>query len=157
MCSHSFVKSCGSICQNSEVYQLKEDIPLSENAPGGMTEFCRSLTLSFFFKIFLSVTHEMKIKGLLEDGLHADHLSAVQPYSRPVTVGTQSYELVRQGTSVGQPMVHMSAMLQVVLIYWHCTLILLIYVILFSSHCHYKQPFLVKSLPPRSTSTVQIL
>jgi len=136
---------------------LKEDISLSENAPGGMIEFRRSLTLSFFFKFFLSVTHEMKIKGLLEDGLHADHLSAVQPYSRPVTVGTQSYELVRQGTSVGQPMVHMSAMLQVVLIYWHCTLILLIYVILFSSHCHYKQPFLVKSLPPRSTSTVQIL
>lgn len=92
---------------------LKEDISLSENAPGGMIEFRRSLTLSFFFKFFLSVTHEMKIKGLLADGLHADHLSAVQPYSRPVTVGTQSYELVRQGASVGQPMVHMSAMLQV--------------------------------------------
>ncbi|ONL99116.1 Xanthine dehydrogenase 1 [Zea mays] len=92
---------------------LKEDISISENAPGGMIEFRRSLTLSFFFKFFLSVTHEMKIKGLLADGLHADHLSAVQPYSRPVTVGTQSYELVRQGASVGQPMVHMSAMLQV--------------------------------------------
>ncbi|WVZ57391.1 hypothetical protein U9M48_007782 [Paspalum notatum var. saurae] len=92
---------------------LKEDIPLSENAPGGMIEFRRSLTLSFFFKFFLSVTHEMNTKGLLEDGLDADHLSAVQPYSRPVSVGTQSYELVRQGTSVGQPMVHMSAMLQV--------------------------------------------
>ncbi|CAL4940191.1 unnamed protein product [Urochloa decumbens] len=92
---------------------LKEDIPLSENAPGGMVEFRRSLTLSFFFKFFLSVTHDMNMKGLLEDGLLAGHVSAIQPYSRPVTVGTQGYEIVRQGTSVGQPMVHMSAMLQV--------------------------------------------
>jgi xanthine dehydrogenase/oxidase len=68
---------------------LKEDIPLSENAPGGMVEFRRSLTLSFFFKFFLSVTHDMNMKGLLEDGLHADHVSAIQPYSRPVAVGTQ--------------------------------------------------------------------
>ncbi|KAG2539896.1 hypothetical protein PVAP13_9NG506500 [Panicum virgatum] len=92
---------------------LKEDIPLSENAPGGMVEFRRSLTLSFFFKFFLSVTHDMNMKGLLEDGLHADHASAIQPYSRPVAVGTQGYEIVKQGTSVGQPMVHMSATLQV--------------------------------------------
>ncbi|CAL4915113.1 unnamed protein product [Urochloa decumbens] len=92
---------------------LKEDIHLSENAPGGMVEFRRSLTLSFFFKFFLSVTHDMNMKGLLEDGLLADHVSAIQSYSRPVTVGTQGYEIVRQGTSVGQPMIHMSATLQV--------------------------------------------
>ncbi|CAN6312206.1 unnamed protein product [Urochloa humidicola] len=92
---------------------LKEDIHLSEDAPGGMVEFRRSLTLSFFFKFFLSVTHDMNMKGLLEDGLLADHVSAIQSYSRPVTSGTQGYEIVRQGTSVGQPMVHMSAMLQV--------------------------------------------
>lgn len=100
---------------------LKEDITLSENAPGGMIEFRRSLTLSFFFKFFLFVTHEMNIKGLLKDGLHETHLSAVQSQCRPATVGTQGYELVRQGTSVGQPMVHMSAKLQVLLTYNHCT------------------------------------
>lgn len=92
---------------------LKEDIPLAENAPGGMVEFRSSLTLSFFFKFFLSVTHEMNLKGLLKEQLHAANLSAIQSYTRPVTVGTQGYELVRQGTAVGQPMVHMSAMLQV--------------------------------------------
>jgi xanthine dehydrogenase/oxidase len=103
---------------------LKEDIPLSENAPGGMIEFRRSLTLSFFFKFFLSVTHEMNRKGLLNGGLHGTHLSAVQSHSRPATVAIQGYELVRQGTSVGQPMVHMSAILQVLLLllmYRHCT------------------------------------
>ncbi|TVU00883.1 hypothetical protein EJB05_53661 [Eragrostis curvula] len=106
-------KKWGSGLLNDAFDLLKEDIPLSENAPGGMIEFRRSLTLSFFFKFFLSVTHEMNIKGLLKDGLHGTHLSAVQSYSRPVTVATQGYEMVRQGTSVGQPMVHMSAMLQV--------------------------------------------
>ncbi|PNT74501.1 hypothetical protein BRADI_1g15800v3 [Brachypodium distachyon] len=92
---------------------LKEDIPLAENAPGGMVEFRSSLTLSFFFKFFLYVTHEMNIKGLLKDEMHAANLSAIQSYTRPVTVGTQDYESVRQGTAVGQPMIHMSAMLQV--------------------------------------------
>ncbi|KAM0887057.1 hypothetical protein ACQ4PT_029289 [Festuca glaucescens] len=95
---------------------LKEDIPLAENAPGGMVEFRSSLTLSFFFKIFLYVTHEMNIKGLSKEGLDAANMSAIQSYTRPVTVGTQGYELVGQGTAVGQPMVHTSAMLQVLLI-----------------------------------------
>ncbi|KAL5219138.1 hypothetical protein ABZP36_019822 [Zizania latifolia] len=92
---------------------LKEDIPLAENAPGGMVEFRSSLTLSFFFKFFLYVTHEMNVKGYLKEGLHAANVSAIQPYTRPVSVGTQCYELVRQGTSVGQPVVHSSALLQV--------------------------------------------
>ncbi|XP_020156704.1 xanthine dehydrogenase [Aegilops tauschii subsp. strangulata] len=92
---------------------LKEDIPLAENAPGGMVEFRSSLTLSFFFKFFLYVTHEMNIKGLRKVGLDAANMSAIQSYTRPVSIGTQGYESVGQGTAVGQPMVHMSAMLQV--------------------------------------------
>ncbi|VAH17405.1 unnamed protein product [Triticum turgidum subsp. durum] len=92
---------------------LKEDIPLAENAPGGMVEFRSSLTLSFFFKFFLYVTHEMNIKGLSKVGLDAANMSAIQSYTRPVSIGAQGYESVGQGTAVGQPMVHMSAILQV--------------------------------------------
>ncbi|VAH05345.1 unnamed protein product [Triticum turgidum subsp. durum] len=92
---------------------LKEDIPLAENAPGGMVEFRSSLTLSFFFKFFLYVTHEMNNKGLWKVGLDAANMSAIQSYTRPVSIGTQGYESVGQGTAVGQPMVHMSAILQV--------------------------------------------
>ncbi|KAG8062933.1 hypothetical protein GUJ93_ZPchr0003g17317 [Zizania palustris] len=92
---------------------LKEDIPLPENAPGGMVEFRSSLTLSFFFKFFLYVTHEMNVKGYWKEGLHSTNVSAIQPYTRPVSVGTQCYELVKQGTAMGQPVVHSSAMLQV--------------------------------------------
>uniref|UniRef100_A0A0D9VSA3 FAD-binding PCMH-type domain-containing protein n=1 Tax=Leersia perrieri TaxID=77586 RepID=A0A0D9VSA3_9ORYZ len=92
---------------------LKEDILLAENAPGGMVEFRNSLTLSFFFNFFLHVNHEMNIKGFWKDGLPAASLSAIESYTRPVGVGIQCYELVRQGTAVGQPVVHMSSMLQV--------------------------------------------
>jgi xanthine dehydrogenase/oxidase len=81
-----------------------------------MVEFRSSLIFSFFFKFFLYVTHEMNIKGLSKEGLDAANMSAIQSYSRPVTIGTQGYELVGQGTAVGQPMVHASAMLQVFLI-----------------------------------------
>ncbi|VAI54626.1 unnamed protein product [Triticum turgidum subsp. durum] len=92
---------------------LKEDTPLAENAPGGMVEFRSSLTLSFFFKIFLYVTHEMNTKGLSKEGLYVASMSAIQSYTRPFTIGTQGYELVQQGTVVGQPMVPLSATLQV--------------------------------------------
>ncbi|KAI5017616.1 hypothetical protein ZWY2020_042504 [Hordeum vulgare] len=90
----------------------QRDIPLAENAPGGMVEFRSSLTLSFFFKFFLHVMHEMNIKGLWKVGLDAANMSAIQSYTRPVSIGTQGYESVGQGTAVGQSMVHMSAMLQ---------------------------------------------
>jgi xanthine dehydrogenase/oxidase len=95
---------------------LKEDIPVAENAPGGMVEFRSSLILSFFFKFFLYVTHEMNGKGLSKEGLDAANMSAIQSNTRPVTIGTQGYEIVGQGTAVGQPVVHTSAMLQVLLI-----------------------------------------
>nr|CAD1832527.1 unnamed protein product [Ananas comosus var. bracteatus] len=92
---------------------LKEDINIPEDAPGGMAEFRKSLTLSFFFKFFMWVTHEMNVKGHFKEGLHATQLSAVQPYSRPSSCGSQSYELARHGTAVGLPMVHLSSKLQV--------------------------------------------
>lgn len=39
---------------------LVEEIPLSEQAPGGMTLYRRSLTLSLFFKGFLSISQELE-------------------------------------------------------------------------------------------------
>lgn len=92
---------------------VMEDAPISQDAPGGMVEFRKSLTLSFFFKFFSWVTHQMHEKGLLSEGLDAVHLSAIQPYSRPSSTGTQSFELARHGTSVGLSEIHLSSKLQV--------------------------------------------
>jgi xanthine dehydrogenase/oxidase len=39
--------------------KLAEDLPLSAGAPGGMIEYRRSLTTSFFFKFFLQVLNAL--------------------------------------------------------------------------------------------------
>ncbi|XP_058072218.1 xanthine dehydrogenase 1-like isoform X2 [Magnolia sinica] len=92
---------------------LKDDIFLSDNAPGGMVEFRKSLTLSFFFKFFLWVSHQMEGKQSFTEGLPQSHLSAIQSYDRPSSSGIQDYEVMNHGTSVGFPMVHLSSKLQV--------------------------------------------
>ncbi|KAK8962999.1 Xanthine dehydrogenase [Platanthera guangdongensis] len=92
---------------------LKDDVPLSGDAPGGMVEFRKSLTLSFFFKFFLWVTQQMNENGFHKERLDPSHLSAIQPYSRPCSSGSQKYEITPQGTAVGLPFIHQSAKLQV--------------------------------------------
>lgn len=92
---------------------LQTDIILKEDAPGGMVEFRRSLTLSFFFKFFLWVSHQMDGNKSASESFLSTHLSAVQPFHRPSVIGSQDYEIIKHGTSVGSPEVHLSAKLQV--------------------------------------------
>ncbi|KAK1313897.1 Xanthine dehydrogenase 1 [Acorus calamus] len=92
---------------------LKEDISLSKDAPGGMVEYRKSLTLSFFFKFFLWVTHQMEQKGTLASILAASDLSAIENYCNPSFRGDQNYEIMKIGTAVGLPAVHLSSKLQV--------------------------------------------
>ncbi|MED6107959.1 xylitol dehydrogenase [Stylosanthes scabra] len=89
---------------------LQNDILLKEDTPGGMVEFQKSLTPSFFFKFFLWVSHQLDgIKELIL----ASYLSAVHPVHRPTITGSQDYEIMKHRTSVGSPEVHLSAKLQV--------------------------------------------
>ncbi|KAM7523403.1 hypothetical protein LguiA_013305 [Lonicera macranthoides] len=92
---------------------LEQDILIKEDAPGGMVEFRRSLTLSFFFKFFLWVSHQMDGQDFFGESVPSSHLSAVQPFHRPSVIGSQDFDITRQGTSVGSPEVHLSAKLQV--------------------------------------------
>lgn len=39
---------------------LIEDLPLSPSAPGGMMQYRRSLTLSFFFRAFLAISQQLE-------------------------------------------------------------------------------------------------
>ncbi|KAH1104771.1 hypothetical protein GYH30_038233 [Glycine max] len=89
---------------------LQKDILLKEDAPGGMVEFRKSLTLSFFFKFFLWVSHQM---DSVKESIPSSHLSAVHSVHRPPVTGSQDYEIRKRGTSVGSPEVHLSARLQV--------------------------------------------
>lgn len=103
---------------NNELLQgalkvLEKDILIKEDAPGGMVEFRRSLTLSFFFKFFLWVSHQMEGKSSFTESVSLSHLSAVQSFHRPSVIGSQNYDIIKQGTAVGSPEVHLSARLQV--------------------------------------------
>ncbi|XP_059665245.1 xanthine dehydrogenase 1-like isoform X2 [Cornus florida] len=103
---------------NQEVLQgalktLEEDILLKDNAPGGMVEFRKSLTLSFFFKFFLWVSHQMEGKKYFTESVPLSHLSAVQLFHRPSVIGSQDFEITKYGTAVGLPDIHLSARLQV--------------------------------------------
>ncbi|XP_047317867.1 xanthine dehydrogenase 1-like [Impatiens glandulifera] len=92
---------------------LGKDVLLKDDAPGGMIEFRKSLTLSFFFKFYLWVSHQMGEKSSFQKNIPESHLSAVQPFHRPPVVGSQDFEVIKHGTSVGSPEVHLSAKLQV--------------------------------------------
>ncbi|XP_068201119.1 xanthine dehydrogenase/oxidase-like [Palaemon carinicauda] len=96
---------------------LLEDLPLNASAPGGMVEYRRTLTLSFFFKFYLGVREWLtkrtpRLKTLLS------------PVDLSVDVGSDSHSGGYRGSSqrfsqgsgikedkypVGQPFVHASA------------------------------------------------
>ncbi|XP_054797182.1 xanthine dehydrogenase 1-like isoform X2 [Prosopis cineraria] len=92
---------------------LREDVFLKADAPGGMVEFRKSLTLSFFFKFFLWVSHQMEGEKHVKECVPVSHLSAVLSVHRPPVTGCQEYEIMKLGTAVGSPEVHLSARLQV--------------------------------------------
>ncbi|TMX00398.1 hypothetical protein EJD97_000888 [Solanum chilense] len=92
---------------------LEKEIVLKEDAPGGMVEFRKSLTFSFFFKFFLWVCHQMDGQPLFLEKVPASHISAVDSSLRPSVSSIQDFEIRRHGTSVGSPEVHISSRLQV--------------------------------------------
>ncbi|EOA15923.1 hypothetical protein CARUB_v10004017mg [Capsella rubella] len=92
---------------------IQKDVLIKEDAPGGMVEFRKSLTLSFFFKFFLWVSHHVHNVNSTIETFPPSHMSAVQPVSRLSRIGKQDYETVMQGTSVGSSEVHLSARMQV--------------------------------------------
>ncbi|GLT78778.1 hypothetical protein SLA2020_503040 [Shorea laevis] len=92
---------------------IQMDVLLKEDAPGGMVEFRKSLTLSFFFKFFLWVSLQIDGKKSIKESLPLSHLSAIKSFHRPSLEASQDYEIVKHGTSVGTPEVHLSAKLQV--------------------------------------------
>ncbi|KAK9157741.1 hypothetical protein Scep_004315 [Stephania cephalantha] len=92
---------------------LEEDIVLKENAPGGMVEFRRSLMLSFFFKFHQWICQQMNGKESFSEMLDGSDLSAIRSFKESFCIGTQNYEIINHGSSVGSPEVHLSSRLQV--------------------------------------------
>ncbi|CAG7824794.1 unnamed protein product [Allacma fusca] len=95
---------------------LIEDLPLSPGAPGGMIQFRRSLTLSFFFKFYLVVTSELSKKLPYIKPLDKSLQKVVQLYHRDSTKSCQLSQVVPDGQPdydlVGRPVAHLSALKQ---------------------------------------------
>nr|AOE43256.1 xanthine dehydrogenase [Rostrostelium ellipticum] len=93
---------------------LEQDLPLAQGAPGGMIEYRRSLTTSFFFKYFLRVTHALHtLSKHAPLALDARELTAIEKYSRPLSSGEQTYQTQPHQHPVTQAVKHQAADKQV--------------------------------------------
>ena len=87
---------------------LEEDLPLADDAVGGMIQFRRTLTTSFFYKFFLRVTKQItpeKISSKLE--------SAIPDFHKEVSRGQQNFNKNPKNAPAGEPVVHKAAHKQV--------------------------------------------
>ncbi|KAI5125185.1 xanthine dehydrogenase/oxidase isoform X1 [Manis pentadactyla] len=97
---------------------LAEELNLSPDAPGGMVEFRRTLTLSFFFKFYLTVLQKLNKADLKDEcgKLDPTYTSATLPFQKDPPANIQLFQEVPKGQSeedmVGRPLPHLSAAMQ---------------------------------------------
>ncbi|KAG9467884.1 hypothetical protein GDO78_014101 [Eleutherodactylus coqui] len=99
---------------------LAKEMSLSPSAPGGMVEFRRTLTLSFFFKFYLTVLKKLEtdLRGNnnFPNAVLPEYESATELFHKPPTSGVQLFQEVPAGQDpddfVGRPIMHLSAMKQ---------------------------------------------
>ncbi|KAH3859121.1 hypothetical protein DPMN_101836, partial [Dreissena polymorpha] len=97
---------------------LADELPLSPGAPGGMAEYRRSLTLSFFFKFYLTVLQQLQAKHVpLKSKVPSYFQSATPTFHRDPSKSSQVYQEVAPGQleqdPVGRPIGHLSGQKQV--------------------------------------------
>nr|KAG5686897.1 hypothetical protein BaRGS_012445 [Batillaria attramentaria] len=93
---------------------LCEDLPLEAGAVGGMVQYRRTLTLSFFFKFYLAVLQKLQQQDKATSvPLSRSYVSATQAMERSLPRGSQVYEAVCEDQSpddaLHRPLVHQSA------------------------------------------------
>ncbi|XP_042260124.1 xanthine dehydrogenase/oxidase isoform X3 [Thunnus maccoyii] len=95
---------------------LAEEMTLSPSVPGGMVTYRRTLTLSLFYKFYLTVLQKLSGQGVNVDEVGSDCLSATEIYHPETPTSVQIYQAVPEGRSqddvVGRPMMHLSALKQ---------------------------------------------
>ncbi|XP_038596041.1 xanthine dehydrogenase/oxidase-like [Tachyglossus aculeatus] len=94
---------------------LEEEFRLAPDAPGGMVEFRRTLTLSFFFKFYLTVLLKLNKKSIGEEcgNLDPTCVSATARFHKDPPANVQLFQEVPRGQSeedmVGRPLPHLAA------------------------------------------------
>ncbi|KAM3585325.1 uncharacterized protein V6R79_014495 [Siganus canaliculatus] len=95
---------------------LAEEMTLDPSVPGGMVTYRRTLTLSLFYKFYLTVLQKLRRQGVDVDQVKPDCLSAAETYRPETPSSVQIYQAAPAGQSevdsVGRPMMHLSALKQ---------------------------------------------
>ncbi|KAB5562555.1 hypothetical protein PHYPO_G00019190 [Pangasianodon hypophthalmus] len=95
---------------------LAEEMTLSPSAPGGMVTYRRTLTISLFFKFYLTVQHKLAQEYLSVEDVRPDYASAIEICHLDSPNSVQLYQVVPPGQSpddvVGRPVMHLSALKQ---------------------------------------------
>ncbi|KAK5644719.1 hypothetical protein RI129_006019 [Pyrocoelia pectoralis] len=82
------------------------DLPLAPNSPGGMTQYRRSLSLSFMFKAYLQILNELP-----NGNLKPRELSAIEPYQNKTPKSSQLFQISSsniKSDTIGRPIPHVS-------------------------------------------------
>ncbi|KAK4875695.1 hypothetical protein RN001_012117 [Aquatica leii] len=110
-CQKLINKSWNEETLNKTYGYLIEDLPLSPDAPGGMTQYRRSLSLSFVFKAYLAISQELRSYTQTQP-INKIELSALTEFSNKIPKGSQYYEILPSRElihCVGKPIPHLSA------------------------------------------------
>ncbi|XP_038627859.1 xanthine dehydrogenase/oxidase-like [Tachyglossus aculeatus] len=97
---------------------LEQELRLPPNAPGGMVEFRRTLTLSFFFKFYLTVLQKLNKYSIGGNSGKLDPtcFSATTLFHKDPPANVQLFQEVPEGQSeedtVGRPLPHLAAAMQ---------------------------------------------
>ncbi|XP_038153656.1 xanthine dehydrogenase/oxidase [Cyprinodon tularosa] len=95
---------------------LAEEMRLDPSAPGGMAAYRQTLTLSLFYKFYLTVLQKLTLQGVGVQEVSSDCLSATEVYHPETPSSVQVYQAVPEGQSqedvVGRPIMHLSALKQ---------------------------------------------
>uniref|UniRef100_A0A8B9W2H2 Xanthine dehydrogenase n=1 Tax=Anas zonorhyncha TaxID=75864 RepID=A0A8B9W2H2_9AVES len=91
---------------------LAGEMDLSPSAPGGMVDFRRTLTLSFFFKFYLTVLLKLS-KHHNGPPVPSNYISATELFHKDPIANAQLFQEVPKGQAaedmVGRPLMHVSA------------------------------------------------
>ncbi|XP_014226482.1 xanthine dehydrogenase [Trichogramma pretiosum] len=95
---------------------LIDELPLSGDAPGGMILYRRSLTVSLFFKGFVSISKQLQEHISNFEPLPKELLSAGEGFQYIPPKSSQYYQVIPPNVNsndlVGKPIIHASAMKQ---------------------------------------------
>uniref|UniRef100_H3CM91 Xanthine dehydrogenase/oxidase n=1 Tax=Tetraodon nigroviridis TaxID=99883 RepID=H3CM91_TETNG len=95
---------------------LAEEMTLDPSVPGGMVPYRRTLTLSLFYKFYLTVLQKLRRQGVNVEEVPSHCLSATEVYHPETPSSVQIYQAVPEGQRVedmvGRPMMHLSALKQ---------------------------------------------